>query len=145
MRLPDVMFKLRSRLGSRKSASSTPALAGEGVSMKETFCGSMSSMDGVGMAVWRTLGPTKTGEAARADPFVLLRCGVTGVRDPGRTDVTVGVFLCCCCCSVSTVGRTAPRCTSGNESVCFAGAGDRDAVTTGSAATSFECSLNGAL
>ena len=48
--LPEVMLRLRNLLGSCcRSGSSLP---GDVVSMKETFWGSMSSIDGTGTAVW---------------------------------------------------------------------------------------------
>ena len=72
--LDGVMFKLRSRRGNWRSVSSAPPSTVAEVSMKDTFCGSISSMDGVGMAVCITL-PLFGGEPTDEDN-PLLRCGV---------------------------------------------------------------------
>lgn len=100
--LPDVMFKVRNRLGSfSRSGSSLP---GEAVSMNETFCGSMSSIDGTGTAVWICeLGElTVKPLLAPLLPFcgVIVRVAGTGrvrVADDGVVFCSGldGVDLCC--------------------------------------------------
>lgn len=104
--------------------------------MKETFCGSMSSMDGVGTAVWSTPGLVAAGEVDLASPL-LFRCGVAFVRpaaeEVGRPMGTAGDWR-----STALEGVcwwTDPRCTSGTPASWagfLLGAGERDAVMAGS-------------
>ena len=82
---PEGLFKLRIRLGKALSscASSTPPDA----SMKESFCGSMSSMDGIRMAVCMTLPGVTVGELTLL--LLLLCCAVVCATELGRLGVAV--------------------------------------------------------